>query len=127
MWVGSELAGLDDVRAAAIELCAEGPRVVSLAVGEEGDLTVWAEPGGQLREQLVPLMGEHPVDPTGAGDTVVAALTAALLRGADPRTAAWEAGTAASFTVARSGGRPSLDPAEVARLATAVRGARGGR
>ena len=127
MWVGSELAGLDDVRAAATELCGGGPRVVSLAAGEEGDLTVWTEPGGQLREQLVPLLGERPADPTGAGDAVVAALTAALLRGADPRTAAWEAGAAAASTVARPGGRPSLDPAAVARLATAARRATAGR
>jgi ribokinase len=117
MWVGSELAGLDDVRAAATELCSAGPRVVSLAAGEDGDLTVWREAGGRLREQLVPLLGQDPVDPTGAGDTVVAALTVALLRGADPGTAAWEAGAAAALTVTRLGGRPRLDAAEVARLA----------
>jgi ribokinase len=117
MWVGSELGGLDDVRAAAAELCAAGPRVVSLAAGEDGDLTVWREAGGRLREQLVPLLGQDPVDPTGAGDTVVAALTVALLRGADPGTAAWEAGAAAARTVARLGGRPRLEAAEVARLA----------
>ncbi|MGY5884854.1 PfkB family carbohydrate kinase [Modestobacter lacusdianchii] len=117
MWVGSELDGLRDVRAAATELCAAGPRVVSLAAGEEGDLTVWREPGGQVREELVPLLGQDPVDPTGAGDSVVAALTVALLRGADPRSAAWEAGAAAALTVSRLGGRPRLSPAEVARLA----------
>ena len=121
MWVGSELGGLDDVRAAATELCSSGPRVVSLAAGENGDLTVWREPGGRLREQLVPLLGENPVDQTGAGDSVVAALTVALLRGADPGTAAWEAGAAAALTVARLGGRPRLDPAEVSRLAGRAR------
>ncbi|HEV7870492.1 MAG TPA: PfkB family carbohydrate kinase [Modestobacter sp.] len=122
MWVGSELGGLDDVREAATELCSVGPRVVSLATGEDGDLTVWREPGGRLREQLVPLLGQDPVDPTGAGDSAVAALTVALLRGADPGTAAWEAGAAAALTVARLGGRPRLDPAEVTRLAGEARG-----
>jgi ribokinase len=122
-WVGGELTGLDDVRSAATQLCGSGPRVVSLAAGEDGDLTVWREPDGRLREQLVPLLGEDPVDPTGAGDTVVAALTAALLRGADPGTAAWEAGAAAAMTVARLGGRPRLDPGEVAWRADAARNA----
>jgi ribokinase len=121
MWVGGELGGLDDVRAAATELCSAGPRVVSLAAGEDGDLTVWREAGGRLREQLVPLLGEGQVDPTGAGDSVVAALTTALLRGVDPATAAWEAGAAAALTTARLGGRPGLDPAEVTRLAGRAR------
>lgn len=121
MWVGRELAGLDDVRSAAAQLCRRGPRVVSLAAGEDGDVTVWSS-GGLLAEQVVPLLGEDPVDPTGAGDTVVAALTAALLRGADVRAAAWEAGAAAALTVARLGGRPRLDAAEVSRMAaTAAR------
>jgi ribokinase len=120
-WVGSELGGLDDVRTAARELCSAGPRVVSLAAGEDGDLTVWREPGGRLREELVPLLGASPVDPTGGGDTVVATLTVALLRGADPATAAWEAGAAAALTVSRLGGRPRLDPAEVGRMADRAR------
>ncbi|MBY3555277.1 carbohydrate kinase [Modestobacter lapidis] len=119
-WVDGDLAGLDDVRAAARELCGRGPRVVSLAAGEDGDLTVWAGPDGGLEEQLVPLLGAEPVDPTGAGDTIVAALTAALLRGAGPRTAAWEAGAAAALTVARAGGRPRLDPVGVTRDAVAA-------
>ncbi|MBB3678105.1 ribokinase [Modestobacter versicolor] len=116
LWVDGELGGLDDVRAAAEELCAAGPRVVSVATGEDGDLTVWREPGGRLREELVPLLADDPADPTG-GDPVVAALTVALLRGADPATAAWEAGAAAALTVPGTGGRRRLDPAEVGRLA----------
>jgi ribokinase len=116
-WVGHDLTGLGAVRAAAVQLCRQGPRVVSLAAGDEGDLTVWREPDGRLGEQLVPLLGDDPLDPTGAGDAVVAALTAALLRGADPATAAWEAGAAAALTVARLGGRPRLDRAEVTVLA----------
>src|SRR4051794_6433919 len=74
---------------------------------------------------LVPLLGQAPVDPTGAGDAVTAALTDALLRGADPATAAWVAGAAAALTVARLGGRPRLDPAEVSALAVRSRRADG--
>ncbi|MGY2081085.1 PfkB family carbohydrate kinase [Modestobacter sp. SYSU DS0657] len=121
MWVGGELSGLDDVRAAATELCHRGPRVVCLAAGEQGDLTVWRSRSGRVQEQLVPLQGESPVDPTGAGDTVVAALTAALLAGRDPREAAWQAGVAAARTVSRLGGRPRLDAEEVRRSAEEAR------
>ncbi|MGY1857023.1 PfkB family carbohydrate kinase [Modestobacter sp. SYSU DS0290] len=120
-WVGGELSGLDDVRAAATELCHQGPRVVCLAAGEEGDLTVWRSRSGRVHEQLVPLQGESPVDPTGAGDTVVAALTVALLTGLDPGEAAWQAGVAAARTVSRLGGRPRLDPDEVRRAAEEAR------
>ncbi|MQA33714.1 PfkB family carbohydrate kinase [Modestobacter roseus] len=120
-WVGGELAGLDDVRGAATELCHRGPRVVCLAAGEAGDLTVWRSRSGRVQEQLVPLQGESPVDPTGAGDTVVAALTVALLAGRDPGEAAWEAGVAAARTVSRLGGRPALDAADVQRAAGAAR------
>ncbi|MCZ2848383.1 PfkB family carbohydrate kinase [Modestobacter sp. VKM Ac-2978] len=121
LWVDGELDGLADVRAAARQLCAAGPRVVCLAAGEDGDLTVWREPGGRVREELVPLLGQDPVDPTGAGDSVVAAFTVALLRGADPGAAAWQAGAAAALTVGRLGGRPALDPEEVTRLAVECR------
>ncbi|MCZ2838469.1 PfkB family carbohydrate kinase [Modestobacter sp. VKM Ac-2985] len=121
LWVDGELDGPADVRDAAHQLCAAGPRVVCLATGEDGDLTVWREPGGRLREELVPLLGPAPVDPTGAGDSVVAAFTVALLRGADPGTAAWQAGAAAALTVDRLGGRPALDAGEVAGLAAECR------
>jgi len=51
----------------------------------------------------------------GAPPDERAVLTAALLPGADPRTAAWEAAAAASLTVARAGDRPALRAAEVTR------------
>jgi ribokinase len=59
---------------------------------------------------LVPLLGERPVDATGAGDASVATLTAAQLGGAGPEDAAWAAGAAAGCTVAHAGGRPDLSP-----------------
>ena len=118
LWVGGELRGLDDVRAAAAQLCAAGPRVVSLDAGADGVLTVWREPGGRLREELVPVLGE---DPAGDGDAVVAALTVALLRGEDPGTAAWQAGAAAGLSGSRLGSGPRLDAAQVTRLAADAR------
>ena len=93
VWVGSELDGLDDVRAAVRELCSAGPRVVSLAAGEDGDLTVWREPSGRLGEVLVPPLGEG-----------------------DPG-----AGAAAALAEVRPGNRPRLDPEEVGRLADRAR------
>jgi ribokinase len=119
--VGRALPGEEDVRDAAAELLTAGPRLVSLATGS-GDLTAWragpslvraaeeteADPRWADGELLVPLLGEDPVDPTGAGDAVVAALTAALLGDAAPEDAAWTAAAAAALTVSRLGGRPEL-------------------
>jgi sugar/nucleoside kinase (ribokinase family) len=78
-----------------------GPR----AGGGDGDLVAWVD--GEL---LLPQLGEDPVDPTGAGDSYVAALTAALLGGAAPEDAAWFASSAAALCVTRAGGRPALSP-----------------
>jgi ribokinase len=46
--------------------------------------------------------------------TTVAALTAALLRGAAPEDAAWTSAAAAGLTVAHPGGRPELSTAAIA-------------
>ena len=99
-WAPQDVPGT--VRAAE-SLLAEGPRVVALATGE-GDVVAW--PGGHV---LLPHLGEDPVDPTGAGDSFVAALTVALLRGERPESAAWWAGAAAAEVVGSAGGRPDLD------------------
>jgi ribokinase len=99
---------------AARELLAAGPRLVALGAGRDGDLVTWAD--GEL---LLPLLGEDPVDPTGAGDAYVAALTAALLCGAEPTDAAWHASAAAALTIAYPGGRPDLSrPAMHALIAS---------
>ncbi|MDT0274975.1 PfkB family carbohydrate kinase [Blastococcus goldschmidtiae] len=128
--VGRELDGVDDARAAAAELLSAGPRLVSLATGPAGDLVAWragpplgsaGEGGAGPRwtdgEVLVPLLGDDPVDPTGAGDASVAALTTALLRGEGPEDAAWAAGAAAALTVGHAGGRPRLTPDRVSEQA----------
>ncbi|MDK3256260.1 PfkB family carbohydrate kinase [Blastococcus capsensis] len=123
--IGRDLPGVEEAREAAAELLTRGPRLVALSVGGDGDLVAWragARPGGAAAaweadprwadgEVLVPLLGDAPVDPTGAGDVWVAALVATLLGGAGPEDAAWVAAAAAAATVAHAGGRPDLDPA----------------
>lgn len=99
-WAPQDVAGI--VRAAQ-SLLAEGPRVVALATGK-GDVVAW--PGGHV---VLPHLGEDPVDPTGAGDAFVAALTVGLLRGESPECAAWWAAAAAAEVVGTAGGRPDLD------------------
>jgi ribokinase len=99
-WAPQDVPGT--VRAVE-SLLAEGPRVVALATGE-GDVVAW--PGGHV---VLPHLGEDPVDPTGAGDSFVAALTVALLRGESPESAAWWAAAAAAEVVGTAGGRPDLD------------------
>ncbi|MGY1608311.1 MULTISPECIES: PfkB family carbohydrate kinase [unclassified Geodermatophilus] len=115
--VGRALGGVDDVRAAARELVAAGPRLVALSAGDDGEVVAWRggrppvgrgadwPPDGVVR---VPLSDTEPVDPTGGGDAFVAALTAALLDGASPTGAARAASAAGTLTVQRLGGRPAL-------------------
>jgi ribokinase len=124
--VGRPLGDLAAVRAAAAELLTAGPRLVCLAAGDDGNLTAWraGPPPGRAAtgseqdraegEVLVPLIGGPVVDPTGAGDATVAALTAALLGGAAPEDAAWTAAAAAALTVTHPGGRPRLSAGMIA-------------
>ncbi|MGY2067705.1 PfkB family carbohydrate kinase [Blastococcus sp. SYSU DS0619] len=128
--VDRELPGVDAAREAAAELLAAGPRLVALSVGEAGDLVAWragpalgsaatereADPRWADGEVVVPLLGEEPVDPTGAGDVWAAALTATLLGRAGPEDAAWVAAAAAADTVAHAGGRPDFDPAALGEV-----------
>lgn len=122
--VGREVRGLEAAREAAADLLTAGPRLVALSLGDDGDLVAWragpvlgdaaeefeTDPRWADGELVVPRLGGNPVDPTGAGDAYVAALTATLLGGASPEDAAWAASAAAALTVAHAGGRPSLDP-----------------
>jgi ribokinase len=77
-----------------------------------------ADPRWADGELVVPLLGGEPVDPTGAGDAYVAALTATLLGGAAPEEAAWAAAAAAADTVLHAGGRPELSAAVLAEWVT---------
>ena len=104
---GGPIPDPDAARRVAGELLRHGPELVVLAVSGQGNQFVW--PDGEL---FLPLVDTHVVDPTGAGDAFVAALTVATLRGADPRAAAQAATEAAAATVGRLGGRPDL-PADL--------------
>jgi ribokinase len=115
--VGRPVEGAGDATEAAAELVGRGARVAALAAGADGDVVAWA--GGHVR---TPLLGEDPVDPTGAGDSTVAALAVALLTGRTPEQAAWWAAVAARRAVGHAGGRPDLD-----RDAVAAEAARAGR
>jgi ribokinase len=90
---------------------------VVLAAGRDGNVVAWA--GGHV---VTPLLGDDPVDPTGAGDSTVAALAVALLTGRTPEEAAWWAAVAARRAVDHAGGRPDLDRHAVAAEAARARG-----
>lgn len=114
---GRPVEGVSDAVPAARDLVRRGARVVALAAGSAGDVVAWA--GGHV---VTPLLGVDPVDPTGAGDSTVAALAVALLTGRSPEEAAWWAAVAARRAVGHAGGRPDLD-----RDAVAAEAARAGR
>jgi len=108
--LGVEAGDIEALRAAAPQLLDAGPGVVVLAAANAGNLVVWRADDGSIEDELVPLTGEHVVDTTGAGDALVAALTASLLRGDPARVATRLGVVAAAATVTRQGGRPLLTP-----------------
>jgi ribokinase len=103
--VGSAVQGTTEGLKAGRALLDRGPRLVALSVGDAGNVFVW--PDGEV---VLPLADVHVVDSTGAGDAFTAALTVALLRGAEPVAAARAATAAAAVTVGHAGGRPRLTP-----------------
>ncbi|WP_049822215.1 PfkB family carbohydrate kinase [Arthrobacter sp. H41] len=62
---------------------------------------------------VLPHLDDAAVDPMGAGDAFVAALTLGLLRGESAESAVWWAATAAAQVVGSAGGRPDLDAQRV--------------
>ncbi|WP_199433271.1 PfkB family carbohydrate kinase [Qaidamihabitans albus] len=93
---------------AAGELLKEGPSLVVLEVAGAGN--VFVHPGGR---EFLPLVDTGVVDTTGAGDALVAALTATLTRDGPVHEAARLAVAAAGATVGHAGGRPNLTPEAV--------------
>ncbi|MEV8506423.1 PfkB family carbohydrate kinase [Actinoplanes sp. NPDC051475] len=93
----------------ARSLLDQGPRLLALGVGD-GNLFVWRD--GDLR---LPLTDEKVVDTTGGGDAFTASLTASLLRGEDPATAARWAVAASGATVGHPSGRPDLRSEDLAK------------
>ncbi|GAB2738173.1 PfkB family carbohydrate kinase [Amycolatopsis magusensis] len=100
---GYRLDSADAALRAGRELLRQGPSLVALAAGEDGNVFAWGD-----EHVVLPLTGGDPVDTTGGGDALVAALTFALTRGASPPRAAALAVAASGATVARAGGRPDL-------------------
>ncbi|MFD5830270.1 PfkB family carbohydrate kinase [Lentzea sp. NPDC060358] len=96
-----ETAG--DAVAAARELLALGPDLVAFAVDDVGNVVAW-----DSDELVLPLGDVEVADTTGGGDSFVAALTFALVRGESPGEAARRAVEASGDTVAHLGGRPTL-------------------
>ncbi|MDR7274694.1 PfkB family carbohydrate kinase [Catenuloplanes atrovinosus] len=111
--VGTEERGLR----AAGEIHRRGPWLAVLALDDGANLFAWSgrSPWGTAGHVVVPAVRTATVDTTGAGDSLVAGLVAALLRDADPVTAARHAVAAASATLGHPGGRPDLTPEHVAR------------
>ncbi|MEE6272986.1 PfkB family carbohydrate kinase [Georgenia sp. MJ206] len=115
--LGEELPGVEAVLDGARRLVADGPRLVALEAGGDGNVAAW--PDGHV---VMPLLDEGPtVDPTGAGDAFVTGLVHALVEGADAETAAWHGSAAAALTVTKAGGRPDLHSGRVAEVARAAR------
>ncbi|MEU5263868.1 PfkB family carbohydrate kinase [Amycolatopsis sp. NPDC021455] len=105
---------VDDVASAAraaAELRRRGPSLAVLEVSGQGNL--FAGPEGTW---FVPHVETRVVDPTGAGDALVATLTAALTRRRPLETAASLAVAAAASVTEHAGGRPHLSRAELDRL-----------
>lgn len=104
-WIGSPVRGTRDAVAAAEALHRRGPKIVALAVPDEGDLVSWGDGW-----HLYPFGTSDVVDPTGAGDAYLAGLVTGLRQGLSPRSAGHSAADAAASTVSRLGGRPDLQP-----------------
>lgn len=105
---------VDDVTGAAraaADLRRRGPSLVVLEVPDQGNL--FAGPEGSW---FVPHVETEVVDPTGAGDALIATLTAALTRRHPLETAACLAVAAAAATTEHPGGRPRLSRPVLDRL-----------
>jgi ribokinase len=101
--LGEQIRSPQAALRAGRRLLREGPSLVVLAVQDAGNAFVWAD--GDL---FLPLEDTDVVDTTGAGDALVATLTATLLRGGTYEDAARQAVHAAGLTVRHPGGRPDL-------------------
>jgi len=109
---GMPVPGPAEARAVAEQLRRRGPRQVLVTLGAEG--LVLAGPEGTL---ALPAPRVQAADTTGAGDTVVGALAAALAAGRPLREALTRAQAAAALAVTRLGTQSAMPTAaEVDRL-----------
>ena len=100
---------------AAAGLLAAGPRIAVVAAGEHGNVV--ATGGGRW---LVGRLPGEVLDPTGAGDALVAAVVVALARGDGVLAAARLGAAAAADTVTRLGGTPRFAVPDLERRADEV-------
>lgn len=99
------------VEACGTMLAARARRPVFVTVGAEG---IWLfDESGSERVPARPAAG--PIDPVGAGDSVMAGLVSALCAGASPREAAIVGNLAASVTIKQIGTTGTASPAQVLR------------
>lgn len=103
---GMPVPGPAEARAVAEQLRRRGPRQVLVTLGAEG--LVLAGPEGTL---ALPAPRVQAVDTTGAGDTVVGALAAALAAGRPLREALTRAQAAAALAVTRLGTQSAMPTA----------------
>ena len=103
---GMPVPGPAEARAVAEQLRRRGPRQVLVTLGAEG--LVLAGPEGTL---ALPAPRLQAVDTTGAGDTVVGALAAALAAGRPLREALTRAQAAAALAVTRLGTQSAMPTA----------------
>jgi rfaE bifunctional protein kinase chain/domain len=102
----------DAVRRFAMQLVKRSGKAVFITRGENGILA--AEPGGIHEVPGIQIL--ERTDAVGAGDTVIAALAAALGSGSDPATAATFANIAASVTVRKLHTTGTATPAEIRKV-----------
>ena len=103
---GMPVPGPAEARAVAEQLRRRGPRQVLVTLGAEG--LVLAGPEGTL---ALPAPRVQAADTTGAGDTVVGALAAALAAGRPLREALTRAQAAAALAVTRLGTQSAMPTA----------------
>jgi ribokinase len=108
---GHPVADVGTATRAAADLRRRGPALVVLEVAGLG--TLFAGDDGTW---FVPHIETEVVDPSGAGDALVATLTAALTRRRPLETAACLAVAAAAATTEHAGGRPCLTRPALDRL-----------
>jgi rfaE bifunctional protein kinase chain/domain len=102
-------ASISDMETIGLELSRRAGQPVFVTLGENGALV--CESGQARRIPAGPTC--PPLDPTGAGDTYCAALTAALAAGASAGRAAQVAGLAAAVTVEKLRQTGAATPAEI--------------
>ena len=119
--VGIEERGLR----AARDIHRRGPWLAVLALDDGANLFSWSgrSPWRAEGHVVIPGVRTTKADTTGAGDSLVAGLVAALVRGDDPVSAATYAIAAASSTLGHPGGRPDLTPENVDTQLALVRDA----